>query len=446
MPWLLGTAFLHSIMVQERRGMLRIWNVSLIVATFTLCLLGTFLVRSGILESIHAFGVSKVGGPLLALIAVVVLGSAALIVTRLDDLRSERRIDSLVSRESVFLVNNLLLVGLCAVIFWGTFFPLISEALTGEERSVGPPFFNAVDDAAGDRARPVHRDRAAARRGAGSAPGASWRLLGRPAAVALVVAGRLVAFSRRASTSPRRWCCSPSRRSRFAALGAGVRCAAAVGAAGARGGGSRLAALVASSARNRRRYGGYIVHAGIAVLFVAVAASSSFQTSATCASSPGESAEVGDYTVTYERPTACDRSSAEQRLTFGAVLDVDRDGENVRRRCSPSRNYYSRRRRRPADRCGASSRARRRARSAAAARPGGDLWTAMQPDLEPFDPAIRQGGPADRRALAARPADRATRGPGGVRRRLRAQAICGLRGATWPTRRRPTSGSTSTRS
>ncbi|MFI5123229.1 MAG: heme lyase CcmF/NrfE family subunit, partial [Vicinamibacteria bacterium] len=100
MPWLVGTAFLHSVMVQERRGMLKVWNVSLIVATFTLALLGTFLVRSGILESIHAFGASTVGGPLLGLIAVVIVGSAALIVSRLDDLRSERRIESLASRES----------------------------------------------------------------------------------------------------------------------------------------------------------------------------------------------------------------------------------------------------------------------------------------------------------------------------------------------------------
>ena len=143
MPWLLGTAFLHSVMVQEKRGMLKVWNVSLIVATFTLCLLGTFLVRSGILESIHAFGASTVGGPLLALIAVVIVGSAALIISRLDDLRSQRRLESLASRESIFLVNNLLLVGLCAVIFWGTFFPLISEAITGERSSLGSPWFDA---------------------------------------------------------------------------------------------------------------------------------------------------------------------------------------------------------------------------------------------------------------------------------------------------------------
>ncbi|MDQ3571899.1 MAG: cytochrome c biogenesis protein CcsA, partial [Actinomycetota bacterium] len=141
MPWLLGTAFLHSIMVQERRGMLKVWNVSLICATFAMCLLGTFLVRSGILQSIHAFGESTVGTPLLVLIGGVLIGSTVLIVSRIDDLRSERRVESLASRESVFLVNNLLLVGLCLIIFWGTFFPLISEAITGERSTLAAPWF-----------------------------------------------------------------------------------------------------------------------------------------------------------------------------------------------------------------------------------------------------------------------------------------------------------------
>ena len=111
MPWLIGTAFLHSIMVQEKRGMLKVWNACLIVGTFSLALLGTFLVRSGVLQSIHAFGDNTVGPYILGLIGVVLIGSTALIVSRLDDLRSEKRIDSLVSREAVFLVNNLLLVG-----------------------------------------------------------------------------------------------------------------------------------------------------------------------------------------------------------------------------------------------------------------------------------------------------------------------------------------------
>ncbi len=144
MPWLVGTAFLHSIMVQEKRGMLKIWNVSLIIATFVLALLGTFLVRSGILESIHAFGASTIGVQFVVFIATVILGSTALLIWRLPDLRSQARLDSLLSREAFFLLNNLVLVALCLVVFWGTFFPLISEAVTGTESSVGPPWFNRV--------------------------------------------------------------------------------------------------------------------------------------------------------------------------------------------------------------------------------------------------------------------------------------------------------------
>src|ERR687892_1945233 len=144
MPWLTGTAFLHSLMVQERRGMLKVWNVSLICATFTLALLGTFLVRSGILDSIHAFGASTIGVQMLVFIACVIAGSAVLILSRLPHLRSEARLDSLLSREAFFLLNNLVLLGLCLVIMWGTFFPLISEALTGEKASVGPPWFDRL--------------------------------------------------------------------------------------------------------------------------------------------------------------------------------------------------------------------------------------------------------------------------------------------------------------
>ena len=142
MPWLIGTAFLHSVMIQEKRGMLKIWNVSLVLATGVLAILGTFLVRSGILNSIHAFGASTLGVPFLILICGLIAGSVALVLSRASDLRSEHRLDSLLSREAVFLLNNLVLVGLCFVIFWGTFFPLISEAVTGNEASVGPPWFD----------------------------------------------------------------------------------------------------------------------------------------------------------------------------------------------------------------------------------------------------------------------------------------------------------------
>src|SRR5207244_4009775 len=144
MRWLLGTAFIRSVMVQERLGMLKLWNAALILATFTAALIGTFLVRSGILDSIHAFGASTLGVPFLIFIGVVALGSAGLLIARRDSLRSEGRLDSLLSREAFFLLNNLVLVALCVVIFWGTFFPLISEAITGSKESVGPPFFNGA--------------------------------------------------------------------------------------------------------------------------------------------------------------------------------------------------------------------------------------------------------------------------------------------------------------
>src|SRR5947208_6328341 len=142
MPWLIGTAYLHSIQVEEKRGMLRVWNVSLVMASFVLALLGTFLVRSGILDSIHAFGASTLGRPFLGFIGIVAIGSTALVVSRLDHLRSDARLESVWSREGAFLLNNLVLVAMAFVIWWGTFFPLISEALTGEKSSVGPPWFD----------------------------------------------------------------------------------------------------------------------------------------------------------------------------------------------------------------------------------------------------------------------------------------------------------------
>src|SRR3954451_13235446 len=142
MPWLTGTAFIHSIMIQEKRGMLKVWNVSLVLATGTLAILGTFLVRSGVLDSIHAFGASTLGAPFLVLIGIMVLGGTVLVVSRSKDLRSEHKLDSFASREAIFLLNNLVLVAMCAIVFWGTFFPLISEAVTGEKASVGPPWFD----------------------------------------------------------------------------------------------------------------------------------------------------------------------------------------------------------------------------------------------------------------------------------------------------------------
>jgi cytochrome c-type biogenesis protein CcmF len=390
MPWLTGTAFLHSIMVQERRGMLRVWNVSLICATFALALVGTFLVRSGILDSIHAFGASTVGGPLLGLIAVTVLGSAALIASRLDALRSERQIESLVSREAVFLVNNLLLVGLCAVIFWGTFFPLISEAFTGERSVLGPPWF--------DRYTTPLAILLVLFTGIGPllawkrvSVGALWRIVRGPLAAATVAAAAIVVLTDGLSAP---LALALFAFAAFALAALAQEFARGAGAQQRLSGGSWIGSLGRVVARNRRRYGGYTVHAGVAILLIAIAASSSFQTSRDLRLSPGESATVADYRITYERPTTAIDPS-EQKLIFGAVLDVRRDGSRFAT-LHPTREYYS---------VGSMAGAgpvrgffEGEATSEIGRREGlaSDLWTAMQPDLEPLDDMIAG---ADRRLV-----------------------------------------------
>ncbi|MHB9090960.1 MAG: heme lyase CcmF/NrfE family subunit [Chloroflexota bacterium] len=145
MPWLTGTAYLHSVMVQQRRGMLKVWNLVLIIATYSLVLFGTFLTRSGILSSVHTFGQSEIGPLFLGFIGLTLAYSLGLLVDRLPQLRGEHELDSFVSRESSFLFNNLILVGAAFATFWGTVFPLISEAVRGVKITVGPPFFNQVN-------------------------------------------------------------------------------------------------------------------------------------------------------------------------------------------------------------------------------------------------------------------------------------------------------------
>jgi cytochrome c-type biogenesis protein CcmF len=382
MPWLTGTAFLHSVMVQERRGMLRVWNVALICGTFALALLGTFLVRSGILDSIHAFGASTVGGPLLALIAVVVIGSALLIVRRLDDLRSERRIDSVASREAIFLVNNLLLVGLAAVIFWGTFFPLISELFTGQKASLAAPWFDryttplAILLVLFTGIGPLLAWRRVSL-------GAAKRLLVRPALVALATAVALLAFT---DTGSRPLALAMFAFAAFALAALVQEFARGAAAYRSLAGGSYANALLALFARNRRRYGGYVVHAGLVVLLIAVATSSSFQTSRDLRLRPGQSATVDDYRVTYEKATT-EISPAEQRVTFGSVLVVTKGGKPYAT-LYPSRNYYAG----MGETAGgpvrsffegqATSEVGRKTTA------GGDVWTAMQPDLSSLNPVI----------------------------------------------------------
>jgi cytochrome c-type biogenesis protein CcmF len=321
MPWLLGTAFLHSIMVQEKRSMLKVWNATLIVATFSMCLLGTFLVRSGVLQSIHAFGDDTVGPYLLAVIGIVVIGSTCLIVSRLDDLKSgQKRIDSLLSRESIFLVNNLLLVGLVVVIAWGTFFPLISELFTGNKSSLAAPWYDKYTTPLGILLVLF----------TGIGPLLAWRrvtwasarrVFRVPFAIAVLTLIVLVVFT---DAGNKFW---PTALFTFAAFAiAGVLQEFYNGAHARQkiSGGSFLGALFAVTARNRRRYGGYIAHIGIAVLLIGIAASSSFQTNENVSMKPGETRVVDGREFTYKRPYV---KVDNEKYTIGAVVEVKQDGK-----------------------------------------------------------------------------------------------------------------------
>lgn len=319
--------------------MLKVWNVSLVLATGTLAIMGTFLVRSGVLNSIHAFGGATLGVPFVVLIGVLIAGSIYLVVSRRELLRSEHRLDSLLSRESAFLANNLVLVALCFVIFWGTYFPLISEALTGTEASVGPPWFDRYTV-------PLALILVLL---SGIGPVIAWRRATlanarrnffAPVAFALVtLVALLLSGVTQSAFALAMFCCAA-----FVLGSVGQEFFRGTRARGAIAGEPAPVALIALVRRNRRRYGGYIVHIGIAVLFVGVAASSSFQHAVEDRLSPGGSARVGAYTVRYVRPTASitpknDSAHTGSTLNLGAVLDVSKHGRHVAT-LRPSEGFY----------------------------------------------------------------------------------------------------------
>ncbi len=323
MPWLVCTAYIHSIMIQEKRGMLKVWNASLVLLAGTLAIVGDFLVRSGILSSIHAF----VSDPTLnvsfvVLISAMVVGSVWLVTWRRDRLTSDHKLDSLISREGVFLLQNVVLVALTAVIFWLTFFPLISEAITGTQTSVGPPVF----------ARFVVPLALVVVALSGIGPIIAWRRV-TPAklrrAFVFPVAtglGTLLVLALVPGVTQHGFA--------YLTFGFGAFVVATVAQEFFRGTRARRAmtgesagrALLALVARNRRRYGGYIVHAGVAVALVGVAGSTSFQHQRYATLRPGQSVHLDGYTLRYTHPTA---QASAQKISFGAVLAVSKGGHRV---------------------------------------------------------------------------------------------------------------------
>jgi cytochrome c-type biogenesis protein CcmF len=294
LPWLTGTAFLHSIMVQERKGMLKVWNVSLSIVTYVLSVFGTFLTRSGVVQSVHAFAETDVGWIFLVYIAVVFCSALILILRRLPVLKPERRLESYLSREAAFLFNNLVLLGICFATFWGVMFPVISEAVTGQKSVVGPPFFNAVNV-------PLFL---ALLFLMGVGPLIAWRrssprAFGRMFAKPLIAGSCLTLFFL--------WLDS-SRISAAIAFGLVVFVLLTIESEVRRGVsvrrqltseglGSGMLHLVKSKPR---RYGGFLVHVGVCVMAVAITASMAYKIEKDISLNVGGKTQVGRYVLELE--------------------------------------------------------------------------------------------------------------------------------------------------
>jgi cytochrome c-type biogenesis protein CcmF len=294
MPWLAATAFLHSVMVQEKKNMLRVWNVVLIALTFSLTLFGTFLTRSGVINSIHSFSQSSIGGWFLAFIAVVAVGSAVLILSRLSILRTPIKFESLASREAAFLYNNLLLVAFALTMLWGVAFPLLSQMLRGVPITVGPPYYNFFLKIFGlpllllMGIGPLLAWRRASLRSFARA--VAWPLL-----FALLVGAMLLRAG--AGSSPPGLVAYTFSAFVIAAVllefVRGTRARKELGDA------TWAGAFTSLVARNRRRYGGYVSHAAVVLLTIGVVGSSVYGSARTAHLQPGQTMSVGGYSATY---------------------------------------------------------------------------------------------------------------------------------------------------
>src|SRR5881398_2525654 len=324
LPWLTMTAFLHSVMIQEKRGMLKKWNLALIIGSWLLSIFGTFITRSGVISSVHSFTQSSVGYFFLAFLIVAGTASFALYTSRLPLLAAEARLESMVSREASFLFNNLLFIGIAFSVLWGTLFPILSELVQGTKVTVGPPFFNQVNIPLG------------------------------LALLALTGVGPLVAWRRASLPNLRRQFAVPATVGAFTllvmlvggmrdfsalmAIGLGAFVLATVVQEFARGAGARhrqygegyALALGRLLARNRRRYGGYIVHTGIVILFVAFAGMA-FKTETEASLRPGESASIKSPYGWTSRLThlGISQYDALNRQVTAATLEVTRDGKRL---------------------------------------------------------------------------------------------------------------------
>ncbi|HEY6571807.1 MAG TPA: heme lyase CcmF/NrfE family subunit [Candidatus Eisenbacteria bacterium] len=330
MPWLVGTAFLHSVMIEQRRGMLKTWNVALIVLTFELSIFGTFLTRSGVLTSVHSFAESDIGPWFLAFIIGSSTLATALILYRKALLESENRMDAIVSREGSFLFNNVLFVALTFATFLGTTFPVLSEAVTGAKISVSAPFFNRVNVPIGLALLLL----------TGAGPVLSWR---RATASVLqrnfilpTVAGLLATLASLPFGLHGVYPIVTVFGSAFVVTTIVMEFARGLQArkdvAASRG----AMAIVDLMTKNKRRYGGYIIHVGVVMIFVGVLGSSVFQKEAHRPLRTGETLTIGDYALTLK---GTEQKSKPGAAITSAVLDVSQKGKSLGQ-SHPSKAMY----------------------------------------------------------------------------------------------------------
>ncbi|HEX9457449.1 MAG TPA: heme lyase CcmF/NrfE family subunit [Candidatus Acidoferrum sp.] len=290
LPWLTGTAFLHSVMMQEKRGMMKVWNVWLVFATFLMCILGTFLTRSGVVSSVHAFAQSNLGNWFVGFIAIVLLVCLGAYLKNRDYLKSENQLDSIVSRESSFLFNNLLFLVACVAILSGTLFPVFSEWFTGDRISVGAPFFNKVNIPIGLLILFL----------TGVGPLLAWRKtsteslkrnFGLPLAIG-IAAGAIafvLGFRELYSLACLVLCV-------FVAATIVLEFYRGAKVIRARSGASFAACAIDLTMRNTRRYGGYIVHMGMVFVFIGLAGAA-FNRDIQQDMRIGQTMQIGPYTL-----------------------------------------------------------------------------------------------------------------------------------------------------
>jgi cytochrome c-type biogenesis protein CcmF len=323
LPWLTGTAFLHSIMIQEKRGMLRKWNVVLVVATFLLAILGTFITRSGVIESVHSFAQSPIGTYFATFLLLAIAVTGFLVTTRLKDLEARAELESMVSREAAFLYNNVVLVGIAFSVLWGTLFPINSEAVRGSKITVGPPFFNTVNIPLGLLLLGL----------TGVGPLIAWRRasvanlkrqFAVPVAGGIVVGAALVALGMRDG-----YAIVSYTLAGFVLTTIGQEFVKGVGARRRMHNEAVPIAFVRLIARNRRRYGGYIVHFGVVVLFAAFAGLA-FKKEYDLSLTPGASfSAVDPYNRTWTFTSqGVSRYEELNRQVTAVVLEAKRPGMN----------------------------------------------------------------------------------------------------------------------